>query len=250
MRQVYVLHMPFSHPHSTNASPGHYRLWVKGIRHGDISLHNLMYDVSETGDPVGILNDFDLASWIGYSTTNNDRTGTIPFMAIDLLKGGLEARLPRLYRHDLESFCWVLAYTTVAKIDYKDCTIRISPRSGVDAWFNDGSKTERRLHILSKRFFYFEYGKEQGVHARYYSYLRAVRSITRQWSDFHESRVPEEEPDGPFTIPAQEKPVSEQEVDEPARSLQLLITAVGAAGIGEEVAEMRTSLLEAIEIPL
>ena len=61
-----------------------------GKRHAprDISLRNLMYDIfHETGDPVGIINDFDFASWIDHSTANNDRTGTIPFMAIELLKG-------------------------------------------------------------------------------------------------------------------------------------------------------------------
>jgi hypothetical protein len=84
---------------STHAAlPGHYRLWVNGIHHGDISFNNLMYDISaETNNPVGIVNDFDLATWVDHSTTNNDRTGTIPFMAIDLLDGGLDHRIPRLY---------------------------------------------------------------------------------------------------------------------------------------------------------
>ena len=79
------------------AAPGHYRLWLNGIHHSDISLKNLMHDIpSKTGIPVGVVNDFDLAS-VDHSTTNNDRTGTIPFMAIDLLNGGLETRIPRLY---------------------------------------------------------------------------------------------------------------------------------------------------------
>ena len=82
---------------STNSHPpGHYQLWVNGIHHCDISLKNLMYDIpSETGVPVGVVNDFDLASWDNHPTKNNDRTGTIPFMAIDLLDGGLETHIVR-----------------------------------------------------------------------------------------------------------------------------------------------------------
>ncbi|KAF9649100.1 hypothetical protein BDM02DRAFT_3167171 [Thelephora ganbajun] len=133
----------------------HYRLWVNGIHHGDISYNNLMYDMDEkTGDAVGIINDFDLATWVDHSTTNNDRTGTIPFMAIDLLDGGLDSCVPRLYRHDVESFVWVLAFITVASIEYKDGTIKISPLPGVDAWFEDKLQSHRDAHILSKQLFH------------------------------------------------------------------------------------------------
>ncbi|KAF9780823.1 hypothetical protein BJ322DRAFT_1112224 [Thelephora terrestris] len=69
----------------------HYRLWVNGIHHSDISLKNLMCGFSETGVPVGVLNDFDLATWVGCSTMNNDRMGTIPFMVINLLNSGLKS---------------------------------------------------------------------------------------------------------------------------------------------------------------
>ncbi|EUC60699.1 hypothetical protein RSOL_361000, partial [Rhizoctonia solani AG-3 Rhs1AP] len=39
--------------------------------------------------------------------SSNPRTGTLPFMAIDLL---VEAPPPHLYRHDLESFFYVLVW--------------------------------------------------------------------------------------------------------------------------------------------
>ena len=78
---MYVLHLPSGTRADANAL-GHYRLWVKGIHHGDISLRNLMCDFpTGTGDPLGILNDFDLATWVEHRITNNNRTGTIPFMA-------------------------------------------------------------------------------------------------------------------------------------------------------------------------
>ena len=185
-----------------------------------------MYAISaKAGVPVGIINDFDLASWVDYSTTNNDRTGTIPFMAIDLLNGGLDSRIPRLYRHDLESFCWVLAYVTVAKIDYKGCTIKISPLPGVDAWFKDDSKFERRSHISSKRHFYSEYGEEQGVSARYSRYLTTIQRITWYWFKFHEPRrTGKRLLDFDMMTPLQGEPVlSGPEVDDPVDSLESFI---------------------------
>ena len=79
-------------------SLGHHWLWVNGIHHGDISYNNLMYNTStKTNKPVGIVNNFDLATWVNHSTTNNNRTGTIPFTAINLLDGGLDGHTPRLY---------------------------------------------------------------------------------------------------------------------------------------------------------
>ena len=47
---------------SLTSSAGHYRLWMNGIHHGDISFNNLMYDTLATNGPVGTLNDFDLTT--------------------------------------------------------------------------------------------------------------------------------------------------------------------------------------------
>ncbi|GJJ09875.1 hypothetical protein Clacol_004099 [Clathrus columnatus] len=66
----------------------HHTLWEKGIEHCDISVSNLMYRIKDKV-PKGVLNDFDLSRLsIGgkrEGTRANDRTGTIPFIAIDLL---------------------------------------------------------------------------------------------------------------------------------------------------------------------
>ena len=226
--------------------------------HGDISLNNLMHDVSaETGNPVGIVNDFDLATWVDHPTTNNDRTGTIPFMAIDLLDGGLDDRTPRLYRHDLESFVWVLAYITVASIAYKDRTIKISPPHNVDTWFKDHDQADRRTHILSKRLFHSEYGSTQRVSGRYYHYTSIIQQMTRYWSDFHRSlrarsyRAQPLLPDP--SIFQEERILSEPEYEDPADLLKLFITKVEtllrADGVGEGFAEVKTLLLEVIETP-
>ena len=237
-------------------APGHYRLWVNGIHHGDVSFNNLMYDIpSKTGEPVGIVNDFDLAAWVDHSTTNNDRTGTIPFMAIDLLDGGLNDRTPRLYRHDMESFVWVLAYITVANIEYEDLTIKISPLPNVDAWFRDRDRADRDAHISSKRHFYLEYGRSQEVPGRYYRYLNAVRQITRYWCTFHQylrAGKRRERPPRPNPKPAQERVPNEPEIDDPAGSLRQFITMVEKSLMecgAEGVTEVKTLLFEAIESP-
>ena len=77
--------------------------------HRDISLNNLMLRVE--GDRVyGVLNDFDLAVLRDVqSSSSKQRTGTKPFMAIDLLHRDASIHM---YRHDLESMFYVLLWIT------------------------------------------------------------------------------------------------------------------------------------------
>lgn len=65
----------------------------------------------QDGDIFGVLNDYDLAIFTSknYSPSSKTRTGTQPFMAIDLL--GHPTDLHR-YRHDLESLFYTLVYIT------------------------------------------------------------------------------------------------------------------------------------------
>ncbi|QRV85648.1 hypothetical protein RhiJN_13666 [Ceratobasidium sp. AG-Ba] len=84
----------------------HRRLYDIGILHCDISVGNMMYD------PLGqepYLIDGDLGKSVKNldSPSSDHRTGTLPFMAIDLLV----AKPPKhMYRHDLESFFYVLIW--------------------------------------------------------------------------------------------------------------------------------------------
>ncbi len=72
---------------------------------------------------VGVLNDFDLASIMEPGATSPPktgirRTGTPLFMSVDLLSDkALSMGVPRLYRHDLESFAWILLYASVCVKD-------------------------------------------------------------------------------------------------------------------------------------
>ena len=238
---------------------GHYRLWVNGIHHGDISCNNLMYDTSKANEPVGVVNDFDLATWVEHQTTNNDRTGTIPFMAIDLLDGGLDERIPRLYRHDMESFVWVLTYVTVANIQYKDRAIKISPLKQVGSWFKDNNHTDRYAHIQTKRLLQFDYASyKQPVTGGYFRYRTVVQRIVRYWCEFHQSLQ-----DSMYVPPlclgtsndGEEGPAPggpEVDADDPRGSLELFVTKVeeslGEGGIGAGFAEVKTLLLEAIRL--
>jgi hypothetical protein len=68
--------------------------------------------VTEDGK-LGVLNDSDLARCAKLQpiSKTQDRTGTIPFMALDLLTNEYWSGLiEREYRHDQESFIWIIAY--------------------------------------------------------------------------------------------------------------------------------------------
>ena len=229
---------------------------MNGVHHGDISLKNLMYCISKDGGPLGIINDFDLATWIGHSTTNNDRTGTIPFMAIDLLDGGLDRCIPRLYRHDLESFSWVLAYITVANIQYEGQTITISPPLGAEPWFQDGDRSDRAAHIGSKWHFHSEYGRARArVLDRYYCYFNDIQRILQYWTNFHDALRGKIQPLDSDADPVQledERIFGEPEGDDPAGTLELFVNEVDRLLVGAEAGftDVKASLLEAIETPV
>ncbi|KAE9384080.1 hypothetical protein BT96DRAFT_842818 [Gymnopus androsaceus JB14] len=78
------------------------------VLHRDLSETNLMFRRID-GKVYGVLNDFDLSSSVDRQNdgpSSNHRTGTKPFMAIDLLDekwhGG------HMYRHDLESLFYIM----------------------------------------------------------------------------------------------------------------------------------------------
>ncbi|KAJ0168216.1 hypothetical protein CTA2_8440 [Colletotrichum tanaceti] len=84
-----------------------------GILHQDIAPGNIV--ISERVDPEapkGILIDLDVAMILDVGPRNPGGisiTGTPPFMAIGALRGR-----PRTYRHDLESFLYVLLWAVIA----------------------------------------------------------------------------------------------------------------------------------------
>ncbi|KAJ3980241.1 hypothetical protein F5890DRAFT_1420014 [Lentinula detonsa] len=91
----------------------HHRAYKNGgYLHRDISETNLMIDRNGDDAVVGVLCDWDLSSAVdddGVVTSPNatHRTGTYPFLATDLLA---EKPPVHLYRHDLESFFYILIW--------------------------------------------------------------------------------------------------------------------------------------------
>ncbi|KAG1775864.1 hypothetical protein EV702DRAFT_1198772 [Suillus placidus] len=89
----------------------HITLWKEGVYHRDVSPGNLMW-YRRNGKLIGVLIDYDLSSLANIvGPQGNERTGTVPFMALDLLTAQAQrGEVKHLYRHDLESFMWVFAW--------------------------------------------------------------------------------------------------------------------------------------------
>ncbi|KAF8980162.1 hypothetical protein BDQ17DRAFT_1264012, partial [Cyathus striatus] len=100
----------------------HYILWENSIQHGDISVHNLMWD---SIDSCGVFSDFDLSE-IKSEVKDSERrsfglTGTLPFMARDLLnlrsREYIEGRKEQEYVHEVESLMSVLVWLGLRGVD-------------------------------------------------------------------------------------------------------------------------------------
>ena len=89
-----------------------------GILHRDLSLNNIMWRLVEEMNAEGVreqkvhgvLTDYDLSSWKedlkkDYRSTSQQRTGTPPYMAQEILKG---TSATHLYRHDVESLLYIM----------------------------------------------------------------------------------------------------------------------------------------------
>ncbi|KAG8858349.1 hypothetical protein FRB91_009934 [Serendipita sp. 411] len=114
------------------STDGHRRLWELGIQHRDISAGNLLYWKDEKGHVYGTLADFDLSSLSGERSNNKQRTGTLPFMAVDLLHASRS--IIHKYEHDVESFFWVLVYVVLCGAGGNlDCPMRDWGNLGIDS---------------------------------------------------------------------------------------------------------------------
>ncbi|KAF7867283.1 hypothetical protein EAF04_005366 [Stromatinia cepivora] len=94
-----------------DAIRGHRSLFEDGkILHRDISENNIIItEPLAEDDPRGRLIDLDLAKELeGTATGARHRTGTMQFMAIEVLEGN-----DHTYRHDLESFFYVFVWMCI-----------------------------------------------------------------------------------------------------------------------------------------
>ena len=98
------------------------------------------------GKVYGVLTDYDLSSWTNslnpdYTKTSQQRTGTPPYMAQELLKGTSPLHL---YRHDVESLFYIMLLTSSRHTigTHKDLeTRRVIMRDPTELpyqdWFNE-----------------------------------------------------------------------------------------------------------------
>ncbi|PPQ97337.1 hypothetical protein CVT26_006571 [Gymnopilus dilepis] len=90
---------------------------------------------------IGRLNDFDMAAKVNNQgqflvTSASHRTGTLPFMALDLLKPG--KRVLHVYRHDLESFFYILVWAAV-HYDLKHGKRKSCSPKVLQSWLNEST---------------------------------------------------------------------------------------------------------------
>jgi hypothetical protein len=103
---------------------------------------------------MGVLNDYDLSSLArAQGPQENERTGTVPFMALDLLTPkGQGGEIKHLYRHDLESFIWVLVWVCLR---YKDGTLLTFNRP-FDDWATKDAVTVGEKYYFLDNFLAFK----------------------------------------------------------------------------------------------
>jgi len=105
------------------------------------------------GKPIGVLNDYDLSSLANVvGPQGNERTGTVPFMALDLLTAKAQrGEVKHLYRHDLESFMWVFAWVFLR---YRQGVLLPRKLRPLDEWATVGAVTCRKEKLAFLEDFY------------------------------------------------------------------------------------------------
>jgi len=96
-----------------------------------------MWDEDEAN---GVLNDFDLAKLVGQCMPRGQIkvTGTLPFMALELLTTeGMQVQIPSLYRHEVESFTWVLIYLCYSVTKRNDGEFALIVNEYIKKWFTN-----------------------------------------------------------------------------------------------------------------
>jgi len=134
-----------------DAIKAHRSLYTKGkILHRDISENNIIItDPKETNGFTGMLIDEDLAKEIGSGPSGaRHQTGTMEFMAIEVLQ-----RVAHTYRHDLESFFYVLLWICARRVWERGFGCRVTDRpkeSMLSEWYTGSFKeiARRKEHAM------------------------------------------------------------------------------------------------------
>ena len=108
----------------------HSSLYFKGrILHRDISVSNIIItDPIKANGFSSMLIDLDLAKEIGTAGTGaRHQTGTVQFMAIQVLR-----KVAHTYRHDLESFFYMLLWICARRVWEKEFCCKLKDRPEID----------------------------------------------------------------------------------------------------------------------
>jgi len=128
---------------------------------------------------MGLLNDYNLSSLASaQGRQGNERTGTVPFMALDLLTSeGQGGEIKHLYRHDLESFIWVLVWVCLR---YKDGTL-LTFNHPFDDWATKDAVTvgEKKYYFLDN----FLAFKPKDINPLMWSLVAYCLQVLKQESD-------------------------------------------------------------------
>ncbi|KAI4196202.1 MAG: hypothetical protein LQ350_006695 [Teloschistes chrysophthalmus] len=122
-----------------DAIKAHRSLYTKGkILHRDISENNMIItDPKEADGFTGMLIDQDLAKEIGSGRSGaRHQTGTMEFMAIQVLQ-----RVAHTYRHDLESFLYVLLWMCARRaweMEFECKLVDRPKRNILTKWYTGG----------------------------------------------------------------------------------------------------------------
>lgn len=134
-------------------SPVHYHAYKTGkVLHRDLSENNLMLRRLKNGKIVGVLNDWDMSSRVDDTgsilpTITNHLIGTLPFMARQLL---LTHAPKHMYRHDLESFFYILVWAAIL-YNFKTKTRGpMSETSMLKAWSQSSDDLSLVRHSMAK----------------------------------------------------------------------------------------------------
>ncbi|KAF5383659.1 hypothetical protein D9615_003844 [Tricholomella constricta] len=136
------------------------------ILHQDLSENNLMFERTDDGEVKGILTDWDITSGVEdkneilpSTATRTYRTGAIPFMAVDLLFVNRPPP-PHLFRHDLESFLYILVWAAFYyDFDRKE---RRLVKPALERWNNE----DLEICADSKAVFLFHSERKNSLFAR------------------------------------------------------------------------------------
>jgi len=136
---------------------------------------------------VGVLNDFDLARFADQAgASGQDNTGTLPFMALDLLsEEGLRGEIPRRYRHEAESFAWTLICLCLSTVEGKDGKNYTRDPHPLREWFQDWNVSRHFKIALQWRDY-----DSPGVQLSHPNTKNLARTLHKYWLDRYIKQFP------------------------------------------------------------